>query len=99
MQKAQNRIAVIVCICFVLASILTPVVAFQSDHECSGEHCEICLQIAHITNALKQCMTAVFAVAVAVSAAAMSAIWFAACDKNAAYYIDTPITRKVQMNR
>ena len=96
MPKCKKRIAVIVCICFVLASILSGAfVALHSDHECSGEQCEICLQISHITNTLKQLRAAVLLVAV--SLAAISATLIAVSDNKAVDFA-TPISLKVKMN-
>lgn len=96
MQICKKRIAFIVCICFVLASILSiAFVASHSGHECSGEQCEICLQISNITNTLKQLRAAVLLVAI--SLAAISATLIAVCDNKAADF-DTPISLKVQMN-
>ena len=96
MQRCKKHIAVFVCVCFLLASVLS--VAFvisHSDHECIGEQCEICLQISHITNILKQLRAAVFSIAVFITAVLTAML--AAYDNRTPYFV-TPISLKVKMN-
>ena len=96
MQKCKKRIVVFVCTCFLLVSVLS--IAFvisNSDHECIGEHCEICLQISHITNILKQLRTAVFSIAVFI--AAIFPTMFAAHNNRTPDFV-TPVSLKVKMN-
>lgn len=70
MGKSQKRIALILCVCFVLVSILSLVtIASHAGHACTGEHCEICLFIARLQNTFQHFGAAMFAVAFLLAAA------------------------------
>jgi len=95
-QKCKKRLAVFVCVCFLLASVLSfTFVNSNSGHECAGEHCEICLEISQIINMLKQLRTAVFPVVVFI--AAVFFVMLAVCDNRSPDFV-TLISLKVKMN-
>lgn len=96
MSKAQKWIAVILCVCLVVVSVFSFVtIASYADHECSREHCEICLEIAHLQNTLKQFCAAVSAIAFTFAAIYVFA---AIVEVDRANRTGTLISLKVQLN-
>ncbi|MDR2932918.1 MAG: hypothetical protein LBV27_07400 [Oscillospiraceae bacterium] len=57
----RRVIAVLVCVCFVVALLFSAVsVSENIHHACSGDACQICLYISHIAHTLKQLRVVAF---------------------------------------
>ncbi len=84
MGKTQKCIAVILCVCFIMVSVFSLVtIASHAYHECAGEHCEICLTIAHLQNTLKH-----FCAVISAAVFAMAAV-----------FVLTPFVEEGRLNR
>lgn len=96
MVKARKHMAVIICISLLLVSFLSPVfIAKHADHDCRGEHCQICGIISHLGNTLKQLGTAVVAIAAVLATAYCLS---STVPLQAISVRQTPVTLKVQLN-
>jgi hypothetical protein len=73
----NKKIAVLLCLCFVAAFALSFVyIVEHADHDCTGEHCEICYYIHNAQNLLQQMGTAL-ALAAGLSAALLLTLFIA----------------------
>ena len=96
MGKKIRNITILLCICFLLFSALSVLlVAGHADHDCAGEHCEICALIARLDSALKLTWLAVTAIAVFF---VLPRICERLSSARALSLYKTPVSLKVQMN-
>lgn len=96
MKKASRVLAILFAVLFV-CTMLTSVLflAFEADHDCSGEDCPVCAQIAACQNLLKTLFGAACGLlAVAVTRRLCTRFW--SLQKNRSRFA-TPIHLKVKL--
>lgn len=98
--KALRLAALAALVCFVLFSFGTLAVAVghtheHADHHCADSQCEVCVQLQHASQLLKQLMPAVVSLLAALAAAYILCSVFSFTDATAA---DTLVSLKVQLN-
>lgn len=96
MRKPQKWLAVLLCVCLFVAFVFSlAATASHAGHACSGEHCEICLEIAHLQHTLKQFCAALSAAAFTLSATVVLAAIVKAAGTHST---GTLVSLKVQQN-
>lgn len=97
MRRTKNKLALAVCICFALACALACIfIALNADHDCVGEHCEICASISGAARMLKLLKTAC-ASALPLLAGLLARL--AAPRARRDFACATPVSLRVQLNR
>lgn len=95
MNTARKHIALIICLSLLLVSVLSALlIAEHLDHDCPGEHCEICAVITHFSHTLGQLGTA----SAVCTALAMVLCLSSIVSLEAVSVRETPISLKVQLN-
>lgn len=99
--KNRTRIAAFIIAFMMLACVLCSVflTAAEAGHDCSGEDCPICsvLELCERTGKrMRECGVAFFAV---ISMLSMLAEGFAGIREESVFMTQTPVSRKVRLNR
>ena len=91
----RRNIALLICICFLLVTVISAAfVLSHSNHDCSGERCEICCRIDRVSETIGQLrVTALFAA----MAAAAALIRLPPLAQRLIYFA-TPVSQGVQLN-
>jgi hypothetical protein len=95
MKKQLRTAAMILAVIFALSVILSlSFLSVEADHDCTGEDCPICAVIALCKNIIRNVVTAVAAVTVAVAVGAVSSYAISAVSRDVT---ETPFTLKVRL--
>ena len=97
-MRSGRRLFVLALAVLVLLAVLFPAfyIAFEADHDCAGECCEICLSIRHCETLLRSVSAALLvlcALLLAVRSAQLAAFALPAVFRQL-----TPVSRKVRLN-
>lgn len=93
----QKYVAAVVCVCFVLVSLLSlSVITVHAGHECPGSRCEICLYAAHIKSGLDKLGLALITASAVLICVCLGTFFLNNKIKTSG---DTPISLRVKLNK
>lgn len=96
MAKNNRALALIIAIVFIMTMLFSAAyIAAEANHECEGEHCEVCSRISVCANTMRILSTAVFEIVATVALTYTLAIF---CPKLLeGEQVDTLITLNVKL--
>lgn len=96
-NKWKRHAALLICLCFIFMSLFSIVfIAVEADHNCTGEHCPVCVCIHSAGQTLKQLGSAVMTSAVVVSS--LVVVLAALILMLSVLPCSTPVSWKIRMN-
>lgn len=96
MKRTKRAAAVLACVLFFAMLLSVLFIAHESQHDCTGANCSVCMKIDACENALKNITGAVTA------AAALAAVCFVfvrtLVPTHSFYTVSSPVTLKVKLS-
>lgn len=96
-RKKRRLTALLLCACLLLVfSLSGALVSSHAEHECNGSHCEVCAQISHIGDLLRQLKAVLLFIAAVLSCGFYLRRPIPLPEERAV--LQTPVKLRVQMN-
>lgn len=97
MRPFHRYFAAVLCLLIILASAFSvTVLSEHSGHDCSGDHCKVCVKIVQAEALIGQIKAAVLAFIFSIAALLMAVLFTQRHGKLPSFH--TPVTLKIQLN-
>jgi len=97
-KSMQKTLALLTCVVFVAVSLFSiAYIAHEAQHDCVGEHCQICTHVSGAKNTLKQLSANATRFEGGALAIVLNTTMFLLCT-GVFFVISTPVKLRIRMN-